>query len=403
MKSRNTFTPGYLMPLNRSPLLFYNAHLITPGADPNPGWLLTAGKTIHSLGSGQAPDFDQGSIIRIIDCHGMALLPGFIDLHVHGAAGHEVMDASPEKLADMARFYARHGVTGFLATTWTAGHFETLNALRAVSVQMGQQADNEARILGVHLEGPYLNPARCGAQDVRHIRLADQSEACDLLDSQLVRRLALAPEFPENLWLVDECVRRGVTVSAGHSDATFEQMQIAVEHGLSQVTHTFNAMRPFNHRQPGVVGAALLLPELTCELICDLVHVHPAAVRLLVQAKSPDRILLITDAVRPTGLPEGKYTIDERTVQVQAGAVRLSDGTLAGSVLTMERALQNFLSVTGLSLESAWQVTSLNAARAIGLADHKGSLEPGKDADLVMLSPTFDVLTTVVEGVELAN
>ena len=133
------------MPLNLSHLLFHNAHLITPTADPNPGWLLTEGKTIHSFGSGQPPDFDLGPITRTIDCHGMVLLPGFIDLHVHGAAGHEVMDASPEKLADMARFYARHGVTGFLATTWTAGHFETLNALRAVRVQMGQQAENEAR------------------------------------------------------------------------------------------------------------------------------------------------------------------------------------------------------------------------------------------------------------------
>jgi N-acetylglucosamine-6-phosphate deacetylase len=392
-----------MMPSNSSRLLFHNAHLITPAASPVHGWLLTEGKSIKSLGPGQPPDIIDGSTIRAIDCHGMALLPGFIDVHVHGAVGHEVMDASPEKLANMARFYARHGVTGFLATTWTAGHFETLNALRAVSVQMGRQADDEARILGVHLEGPYLNPARCGAQDVNHIRRADQAEAIDLLNSGLVRRLALAPEFSENLWLVDECVRRGVAVSAGHSDATFEQMQIAVAHGLSQVTHTFNAMSPFNHRQPGVVGAALLLPELTCELICDLVHVHPAAVRLLTQVKSPEHILLITDAVRPTGLPEGEYTIDARRVQVQAGAVRLPDGTLAGSVLTMERALQNFISVTGLSLESAWQVTSLNPARAAGFADRKGSLEPGKDADLVILSPTYDVVTTIVEGKELVN
>jgi N-acetylglucosamine-6-phosphate deacetylase len=386
------------MPSTPTRLLFHNAHLVTPTTVLDPGWLLTEGKSIKSLGSGHPLDFDSGSITRVIDCRGMAVLPGFIDVHVHGSVGYEVMDASPERLADMARFYARHGVTGFLATTWTAGHFETLNALRAVSVQMGQQADDEARILGVHLEGPYLNQARCGAQDVNQIRRTDRAEASDLLDSGLVRRLALAPEFPENLWLVDECVRRSVTVSAGHTDATFEQMQIAVAHGLSQVTHTFNAMSPFNHRQPGVVGAALLLPELTCELICDLVHVHPAAVRLLAQVKSPDHILLITDAVRPTGLPEGEYTIDSRSVRVQDRAVRLPDGTLAGSVLTMERALQNFISVTDTALESAWQVTSRNPAGAAGLADRKGSLEPGKDADLVMLSPGFDVLTTVVEG-----
>jgi N-acetylglucosamine-6-phosphate deacetylase len=353
------------MPLNLFHLLFHNAHLITPTADPNPGWLLTEGKTIHSLGSGQPPDFDRDSITRIIDCHGMALLPGFIDLHVHGAAGHEVMDASPEKLADMARFYARHGVTGFLATTWTAGHFETLNALRAVSVQMGQQAGNEARILGVHLEGPYLNPARCGAQDVRHIRHADQPEACALLDSSLVRRLTLAPEFPENLWLVDECVRRGVAVSAGHSDATFEQMQVAVEHGLSQVTHTFNAMRALDHREPGILGAVLADQRLTADIIADGIHVHPDVVRLFLRAKGAERAVLITDAISATGMGDGRYRLGGFEVEVRGERCE-RDGRLAGSVLTLDRAVRNAMKFTGCELQQAVRMATLNPARVAG-------------------------------------
>lgn len=378
-------------------LLIQNARLITTRQPGQTGWLLTEGEKIRSIGFGQAPDFpDEASLMRV-DAHGAWLLPGFIDLHVHGAMGHELMDASPTGLEEMARFYASHGVTGFLATTWTASRESIRKALELVEEMQGP-IQNGSTLLGVHLEGPYLHPARCGAQEISHIRRAEKQEALQFLDSGVIHLLALAPEFEENLWLIEECVRRGITVSAAHTTATYEQMQKAVACGVSQVTHAFNAMQGLGHREPGTVGAALTLPQLSCELIADNFHVHPAVQKILVDVKTPSGVILITDAVRPAGLPPGDYMLDNRPVNNRTGAVRLADGTLAGSILTMERALQNICSATGRPLEEMWITSSLNAARSIGLSARKGSLEVGKDADLVVLDDSFQVHLTVAQG-----
>jgi N-acetylglucosamine-6-phosphate deacetylase len=308
------------------------------------------------------------------------------------------MDASREGLEEMARFYASHGVTAFLATTWTASHASVMKALGMVK-QLQGPIRGGATVLGVHLEGPYLNPARCGAQDINLIRRAEKDEALEILDSGVVRLLALAPEYDENLWLIDECVRRGVTVSAAHTTANYEQMQRAVEHGVTHLTHTYNAMQPLGHRELGTVGAAMVMPQIHCELIADNIHVHPAAQKILFDTKGVDGVILITDAIRPAGLPEGDYILDEREIHTQSGAVRLNDGTLAGSVLTMERALQNACRATGRPLAEMWVASSLNAARAIGISNRKGSLEMGKDADFVLLDDDFNVCLTVAEGI----
>jgi N-acetylglucosamine-6-phosphate deacetylase len=297
----------------------------------------------------------------------------------------------------MARFYASHGVTSFLATTWTASRPSIINALDLVKELQGR-IQGGATLLGAHLEGPYLNPARCGAQDVNLIRRAEKEEALEFLDTGVIRLLALAPEFDENLWLIDECVRRGITVSAAHTTATYEQMQKAAEHGVRHLTHSFNAMEGLGHRELGTIGAAMTLPQFSCELIADNIHVHPAAQKILVDVKGSSGVILITDAIRAAGLPDGDYILDERSIHIQNGAVRLPDRTLAGSVLTMERALQNVHAATGRSLAEIWVTSSLNAARAIGVSAHKGSLEVGKDADLVLLDQSFNVKLTVVEG-----
>jgi N-acetylglucosamine-6-phosphate deacetylase len=377
--------------------LFFNVYLFTTSAGWLPGWLLTEGNVIRWLGPGQPPEFPDGYITRLVDGQDLNLLPGFIDIHAHGAVGHEVMDANVDGLREMQRFYARHGVTGFLATTWTATHKDLLLAIDAINHVSGYRADG-ASILGIHLEGPYLNPARCGAQDSGLIRRPDPGEVLELIESGPVKLVTLAPEFPENLQLVDTLVQRGITVSAGHTDATYEEMLVAVGHGVRQVTHTFNAMSPFNQRQPGAIGAALALPELSCQLIADGIHVHAAAMRLLLNAKGSDGVILVTDSIRGTGLMDGDYAIDNRIVHIKDGAVRLPDGTLAGSVLTMERAVQNLIAATGQSLLALWKTSSLNAARSIGIASRKGSLEVGKDADLVLVGANLDVMLTMVEG-----
>ncbi|HZM21827.1 MAG TPA: N-acetylglucosamine-6-phosphate deacetylase [Anaerolineales bacterium] len=378
-------------------LLIHNARLFIPDHPGLIGWLFVEGGLIRSIGFGNPPDFSREISLQLINAQGENLLPGFIDLHVHGAIGHEVMDASVSGLEEMARFYASHGVTSFLATTWTANRESINKALDLVKELQGRMQGG-ATLLGVHLEGPYLNPARCGAQDVNQIRRAEKEEALEFLESGVIRLLALAPEYDENLWLIEECVRRGITVSAAHTSANYEQMQKAVEHGITHLTHSYNAMQGLGHRELGTIGAGMALPQIQCELIADNIHVHPAAQKILVDVKGASGVILITDAIRAAGLTEGDYVLDERSIHIQNGAVRLPDGTLAGSVLTMERALQNICAATRRSLEEMWVTSSLNAARAIGVSSQKGSLEVGKDADLVLLDESFNVKLTVVKG-----
>jgi N-acetylglucosamine-6-phosphate deacetylase len=379
-------------------LLISNARVYGPDRVSEPGWLLTEGPQILGMGHGRPPQFDDDQSTRTVDARGRHLLPGFIDLHVHGAVGHEAMDASADGLQAMARCFAQHGVSSFLPTTWTASPEATQRALDTIAGVLGPVARG-ATVLGAHLEGPYLNVAKCGAQDPRYIRLADPGESTALLGRGFVRLLALAPEYAENLRLIDDCVRRGVTVSIAHTNATYEQVLEAVEHGASQMTHAFNAMLGFGHRDLGTAGAMLALPQLRAELIADTIHVHPAAMRVLVAAKGTAGVILITDAMRAAGMPDGDYRIDSRTVTVRDGAARLPDGTLAGSVLTMDVALRNIAAATGLPLSELWPLTSLNAARAIGLSARKGSLEVGKDSDLVLLDDQFQVQLTVAEGI----
>ena len=377
-------------------LLVTGARVLTPGGEWPLGWIAVEGRAIAAMGQGEAPPgVEAGADLLAAD--GLVALPGFIDLHVHGAVGADVLDADPEGLARMARFFAGHGVTAWLPSTMTATGPDTERALEAVRAVAGP-VDGGATVLGAYLEGPYLNPAKAGAQDPALIRPADRAEATRLLDSGVARVLVLAPEIEANRWLIAEAVARGVTVSAGHTDATYDQAVRAVEDGVSHVTHAFNAMRPLGHREPGMLGAALVLPELRCELVADNVHVHPAAMRLLFAAKGPAGVVLVSDAVRATGLPEGAYTVGDQPAFSMDGAIRLADGTLAGSVLTLDRALHNLQAATGRPLAELWPAASRNAAQAIGVDDAKGTLEPGKDADLVLLDPALKVVVTVAEG-----
>jgi N-acetylglucosamine-6-phosphate deacetylase len=376
------------------PLLITNAQILLPTAHWRRGWLLCTDGRIDRMSEGGAPSFDG---VETIDASGFTLLPGFIDIHVHGGIGHEVMDAQPDTLSHLAKFYAQHGCTSFLATTWTDTRRRICAALQNVSAHVGAQPDG-ATVLGAHLEGPYLNAEKRGAQNSEYIRRAEREEALEFLDIGVMRLLALAPEYDENHWLIRECIRRGITVSAAHTSATYDQMRAAVAMGLKQTTHTFNAMTGLHHREPGTVGAALTTPEICCEVIADNIHVHPATMDVLYRAKGAHGVILITDSVRGAGMPEGEYPIDDRMTIVRDGAVRLPDGTLAGSTLTMEKALYNFMQATGRPLSELWQCSSLNAARAIGVSARKGSLEVGKDADVVLVDSAINVHLTVVEG-----
>jgi N-acetylglucosamine-6-phosphate deacetylase len=377
-------------------LLVTNARVVGAESVLETGWVATSDGIIEALGHGSPqPGLARGR--QVVDAEGATILPGFVDVHVHGAVGHEVMDGDADGLVAMSTFFATHGVTSFLATTWTASAAETLKALTAVA-EVAERELPGARVLGAHMEGPYLSEARCGAQDPRSVRPPDLDEAIRFLDTGVVRLMTVAPELARARGLVELCLERGTRISIGHTEATFEQVADAVSWGARQVTHTFNAMPSLHHRRPGPVGAAMVLTELTAELIADNHHVHPVVLAAFLRAKGPDGITLVTDALRPTGLDGGDFTIGGRTATVADGVVRLGDGTMAGSVLTMDVALRNLIRASGAPLEELWPTASRNGAVAAGVGDRKGSIAPGMDADLVIVGKDVDVRMTIVGG-----
>jgi len=343
---------------------------------------------------------------QLLDASGCTLLPGFVDLHVHGGAGHDTMDATPEALIEMARFFAQQGVTSFLPTTITAPHAEILRAVANVAATQAAFAEEPwpgARILGVHLEGPYISPKFPGAQPAAHIRPPNPAELAELCAAGPVRMLTLAPEEAGADALIDLARRQGVTLVWGHTNATYEICQWAAAQGVTQATHTYNAMSGLHHRHPGTLGATLAIDSIAAQLIADTIHVHPAAMKILARCKGVEQTILITDAMRAAGLPDGEYDLGGQMVTVAEGSCRLSDGTLAGSILTMASALTHFLAATGLTLAEAWPVSSQSALRSLH-AGHRGDLGDGapigvgKIADLVLLDEQLAVVTTIRDG-----
>lgn len=358
------------------------------------GWLLAQDGRITAIGEGDAPRL-QG--VESIDAGGLWILPGFIDVHVHGGGGVDTMDATRDALFEMTRFHASHGVTSLLPTTWTDTRERIDAALKNIHENMGR-TPNGATIIGAHLEGPYLNVKRGGAQNPDAIRRADPAEAIPWLDLGIIRIVSLAPEYTENHWLIEECVRRGIHVSTAHTDATYEQTLRGIDLGVNHSTHTYNAMTPLNHRDPGVVGAVMADPRVRCELIADNIHIHPTAGRILWQAKGWERVILISDAIRAAGMPDGEYPVDERTIYVRDGVARLPDGTLAGSTLTLDRGVKNFAAATGQPIPLVATQAALIQARAAQAEASKGALEVGKDADVVLMDADGTVRATIVAG-----
>lgn len=373
-------------------ILIQNAKIVTSSSIIEHGWLLIGGDKIKAFGLHDAPNIDAD---EMIDAGRKTLLPGFIDIHCHGAVGYDFMSATPREISKIAEFYAQHGVTSFLATTHTQSRDNIYNAMQTAKSQNNHTG---ARLLGVHMEGPYLNAKKAGAQYPEHVRLADTTEMQDLFDLDVIRLVSLAPEFEENHWLIRECVRRGISVSVAHSSATYEQMQVAIGLGITHATHSFNAMTGLHHRNPGIIGAIMDSDNIRAELIADNIHVHPVAMRVLWKTKGRDGIVLITDSQSFAGLDDGQYELDKRIINVKNGKCSLIDGTLAGSMITLNKAFAIFCDATNTSIDQVWQTASLNPAQAIGISHSKGSIEVGKDADIILIDNKFDVHLTIVEG-----
>lgn len=326
------------------------------------------------------------------------ICPGFIDLHVHGGDGADFMDGTPAAAAAVARCAARHGVTALLATTLTAPGPAVAAAVLAARAAAGAvEAPAGAAILGCHLEGPYLNPMHKGAQDPRYMRDGDAGELAAWLDLWPDGRhvVSLAPERAGAAAVLAEARRRGAVCALAHSDATYSQAMAA---GITHVVHLFNAMRGLHHREPGAAGAALTSPHLSVELIADGVHVHPAMLALAARLAG-ERICLVSDAVRVAGRPgAAPQRLGELVIAVRDGAARRADGALAGSVLTLDRAVANMVRLAGVDPALAVAMASLHPARVLGLAAERGSLLPGRPAHVTVLDADYCAVLTLVGG-----
>jgi len=336
---------------------------------------------------------------EVVGLEGAILAPGLIDLHVHGGNGLDTMDGEAGAIVGLSAFVAAHGVTGFLPTTVAAPLPEIERALNAVRHAVDGDLPG-AQVLGVHLEGPFFNRRRAAAQPVDWCIDPAEDALQRLLATGkgLIRMMSLAPELPGALAAIETLTQRGIVASVGHTDATYAQAQAAFAAGARHVTHLFNAMSPLHHREPGVVGAALTTDGVMVQIIADGLHLHPATLALVVRCKGVDEVLLITDAIAGAGLPDGEYTMGPQRVIVRNGEARTPAGNLAGSTLTLERAVANMVRLVGVPLSAALQMASLNPARVLGLAQRKGRLAPGYDADLVCLDADFNVRLTVVGG-----
>ncbi len=346
------------------------------------------------------PDLRTPRGAESIDAGGHHIAPGFIDLHVHGGVGQMFELADVDGYAQVAGTLARSGTTGFLATLAALPHESTMAAIK--TAREFADAVGGAKMLGIHMEGPYLNPEAAGAQLTSAMRKPSVEELAEYAATagDLLKMMTLAPELDDGFELVSALCARGIVAAVGHSNATFSEMKEAVQAGLTHVSHTFNAMRGLHHREPGVVGAALAMDLLTTELICDGHHVHPAAVGVVMRCKPRDKIVLISDSVAALGLPEGDHDFLGIPVLVKDGAVRLKNSdNLAGSVLTLDVAIKNLFTWFGdVALREIFMMASLNPARVIGIDGSKGRIAAGKDADIILVDEHFNVALTMVEG-----
>jgi N-acetylglucosamine-6-phosphate deacetylase len=339
--------------------------------------------------------------VQVVDFPDATLAPAYLDVHTHGAAGHDVMEATPEALKAICTFLGAHGTGGFLPTTVTAPLDDTLRALEGLAKFFKQAPGRgQARPLGIHLEGPFLSHPKRGAHPPAYLLAPDIAvfdRLCEAAEGH-VRLMTLAPELPGAVELAAHATARGVRVSVGHSNATAAETRATIAAGAVSATHTFNAMRPLDHREAGILGTVLTDNTLYAELICDGIHTGPEAVKLWWKAKGPARAILITDALSAAGMPDGEYQLGGQAVQVTAGHALLPGGVLAGSVLTMACAVSNFVRITGAALDQALRLATTNPAAMTGLADRAGSLTVGAPANLVAVDASGKLAASIIDG-----
>jgi len=372
----------------------------TPTSEISDAGILIRDGVIEAIGPRSGLSLPAGA--TEISAADKTAIPGFIDIHIHGAGGRDVMEANGDALAVVARRVAEFGTTSLLATTVTAGPDNTCRAAAGISLYITQQhaaKESRAEVLGIHFEGPFISKARPGVHPVEWI----QAPSEDLLNRFLqaaegkARLITIAPEVLGAAPCMDTARKAGLVVSVGHTDANYEQTRFAIAHGARSATHTYNAMRPFTHRDPGVIGAVLTSPEINAELIADGVHVEEGAMKLLLKAKGSARVILVSDGLSATGMPDGKYMLGGFEVTVTNGVCRNAAGILAGSTLTLDRALRNIVNL-GVPLPDAVRMLTLNPASLLGIEFKKGALRAGADADVLLLDQALRVTDVWARG-----
>ncbi|MCP8617812.1 N-acetylglucosamine-6-phosphate deacetylase [Salirhabdus salicampi] len=377
-----------------------NASIYTEQDVIKNGFIMFEHGVITDIGAvDQLRTTDEYEIIQLEDSY--KIIPGMIDVHIHGANGADTMDGTTEALHIMATSLPKEGTTSFLATTMTQSGEQIEKALKNVKKFINKdQKVGQSEVLGVHLEGPFINKDKAGAQPSDYIidPNVDLFKKWEKISGNTIKLVTLAPELQGATELIQYLAKQSIVASIGHSDAKLSEVDKAIQEGVTHITHLFNQMRGFHHREPGLAGAALLRDELMVELISDGVHAHPEAVRLAFQQKGADKLILITDAMRAKCLKSGTYDLGGQAVTVTEDKAFLEDGTLAGSVLEMDSALKNMMSFSNCTLEEAILMTATNPAKELNVYDRKGSIQIGKDADLVILNEEQDVEMTFCRG-----
>ena len=372
-----------------------SARVLTPDEEIERGTVVIEDGRILEVGADLRPP--PGA--EVTQLPGTTLVPGFIDIHVHGGGGFSLATPDPEEIRSYARWVVAAGVTSFLASVVAGTPEECEASLRAVAGVAGPVAGG-ANLAGAHLEGPFVNHVRRGALPESWLRAPDPALMRRFVDAAggHLRLLTMAPELPGAGAVLEEALRAGCAVALGHTDASYEQAREAFKAGARHLTHAFNAMRPLHHRAPGPLGAALEADGVTVELIADGVHVHPVAARLLLLARGTANIALVTDGVAPAGLPQGAFRLGGQEAQLSQGRVTLPDGTIAGGAATMDTVVRNIVEWGLAPLSEAVRMASTIPARVLGLGDRKGRIAPGYDADLVALDTELAVVRTWVGG-----
>jgi len=384
-----------------STLLIHAGRALTPTTEINDAGILIRDDAIEAIGPRSGMTLPAGA--QEIVATGKTAIPGFVDVHIHGAGGHDVMEGTSAALRSITRKVWEYGTTSLVATTVTASTDQTLRAVEGIAGYIAQQHETEeprAEILGIHFEGPFISKKRRGVHPAEWIQQPSAETLSRFLKAGAgnARILTIAPEVLGAAQCIDAARDAGLVVSMGHTDATYEQAREAVARGAQSATHVYNAMRPFSHRDPGVIGAVLTSPEVNAELIADGVHVEEAAMKLLLLAKGAAHVTLVSDGLSATGMPDGKYTFGGFEVTVSGGVCRNAEGTLAGSTLTLDRALRNIVAL-GVLLPDAVRMLTLNPASLLGIEFKKGSLRVGADADILLLDEGLHLAGVWARGV----